>query len=560
MQGLLRLCCRAATDKKSDDCLSVGLQADMHRFFAPAGGAMKKPRLSEDVGSCESGPVPRSFLSLNVNGLFLRVEQKEGGWMDGVGDLVRRLEPDVIAMQEVKLTAKAPKGAKRGDGAARERDKPHDNDSKNEWQTVKRNMLEKDPWCHYTQRFSCADWRYAGTLTLFKKGLRAPEKLFYNLDLDDGRHDENGRVCIAQYSTGLRVANFYAPNNGWNEKSNFAARRAWDEKLLGFVRRTHEEQRELVVIGDLNVAHQDADVSHPDWFLAQTEKFRKGAAGTGETIADNDKGQPGFTRNERLRFSQVLGEGQLVDTWRQLHPEGVGGDMNDANWSWRGSEHQTDKYHARGMRIDYCLVSKSICARVQEAVIIGKGIQRREGFWGSDHSPVFLRLAVQDPEPGNVRSSPDPGSSPFQTAGADRDGKEEKIEPKIADRKARPPLPAVEHDPNNACGPCFVVRLSEWLHEEDDSEYGRGEGGEEELDAFLQYDVDYQDGQKVMIMSHTSTPEHLQGKGIAAHVTRAAFEYCRENRFKVHPTMCTYIRDNFLKKNPEFSDLVLPCG
>ena len=89
---------------------------------------------------------------------------------------------------------------------------------------------------------------------------------------------------------------------------------------------------------------------------------------------------------------------------------------------------------------------------------------------------------------------------------------------------------------------------------------GRGEGGEEELDAFLQYDVDYQDGQKVMIMSHTSTPERLQGKGIAAHVTRAAFEYCRKNHFKVHPTMCTYIRDNFLKKNPEFSDLVLPCG
>jgi exonuclease III len=286
-------------------------QTSMHRFFSPAGGAdAKRPKVGEDEseGSCESGPLPRSFLSLNVNGLKTRVDQPDGKWLEGIAKLVQELDPDVIAMQEIKLTAKAPPGAKKGDGKPRQRNQPWDNDKQTDWLNVKRKMLEREPWCRYIRRFSCADWRYAGTLTLFRRGLRKPEKVFYNLELEEGRHDDNGRACIAQYSTGLRVANFYVPNNGWTEESNFASRRAWDAKVLDFVRRTHQEQRQLVVVGDLNVAHQDADVTHPEWFLAQTgERSSRGrVAVEGERILEDDKGQPGFTRNEQLRFSQVL--------------------------------------------------------------------------------------------------------------------------------------------------------------------------------------------------------------------------------------------------------------
>jgi len=198
-------------------------------------------------------------------------------------------------------------------------------------------FLDKEQWCQlYTPYFSCADWRYAGTLTLFKKTLRKPEKFFFNLDLEEGgRHDSNGRVCIAQYSTGLRVANFYAPNNGYNEEKNFISRRAWDASLLGFVKRTQREQRQLVIIGDLNVAHQRSDVSHPHWFLAQGEKVRafgKAAKMPTHHVTTSDYGQAGFTPNEQLRFGKVLEDGGLIDTFRELHPEGVGPDIDDANW------------------------------------------------------------------------------------------------------------------------------------------------------------------------------------------------------------------------------------
>lgn len=44
------------------------------------------------------------------------------------------------------------------------------------------------------------------------------------------------------------------------------------------------------------------------------------------------------------------------------------------------------------MRIDFCLVSESMRARVQESSILASGVRRLEGFFGSDHSPIFLKL------------------------------------------------------------------------------------------------------------------------------------------------------------------------
>ena len=95
----------------------------MLQFLKP--GAAKRQRVEEvEEGDCESGPLPSSFLSLNVNGLIIRVSQGDGEWLEGIGKMVENLDPDVIGMQEVKLTAKAPPGAKKGDGRPRERDKP----------------------------------------------------------------------------------------------------------------------------------------------------------------------------------------------------------------------------------------------------------------------------------------------------------------------------------------------------------------------------------------------------------------------------------------------------
>ena len=66
-----------------------------------------------------------------------------------------------------------------------------------------------------------------------------------------------------------------------------------------FVSRAHAEGWELIFVGDLNVAHTPADISHPAFFLSQFVQ-------PGNPC---DSGQPGFTPNERRRFDDILQAG-----------------------------------------------------------------------------------------------------------------------------------------------------------------------------------------------------------------------------------------------------------
>ena len=52
-----------------------------------------------------------------------------------------------------------------------------------------------------------------------------------------------------------------------------------------------------------------------------------------------------------------------------------------------------------------------------------------------------------------------------------------------------------------------------------------------------------------MDMDHTFTPESMRGRGIAEHVTMAAFQHCEREGYKVMPT-CTYISGTFLSRHP----------
>jgi len=55
-------------------------------------------------------------------------------------------------------------------------------------------------------------------------------------------------------------------------------------------------------------------------------------------------------------------------------------------------------------------------------------------------------------------------------------------------------------------------------------------------------------------LNHTYTNPALRGKGLAAHVVRAALEFAKENNLKVIPT-CSYVQ-SFIAKNDEYKALV----
>ena len=57
-----------------------------------------------------------------------------------------------------------------------------------------------------------------------------------------------------------------------------------------------------------------------------------------------------------------------------------------------------------------------------------------------------------------------------------------------------------------------------------------------------------------MDLNHTYTHPALRGKGLAAQVVRAAFEFAKENNLKVIPT-CSYVQ-TFIRRYDEYKNLV----
>ena len=118
------------------------------------------------------------------------------------------------------------------------------------------------------------------------------------------------------------------------------------------------KKKSVIVTGDLNVAHNEIDLKHPE---------------TNHLSA-------GFTDEERDAFSKLLDIG-FVDTFRHLHKE----EIKYSYWSYR--------FHARennaGWRIDYFIVSERLRGRLEDAKIL-------TDIYGSDHCPVELDLKEAD--------------------------------------------------------------------------------------------------------------------------------------------------------------------
>ncbi|KAL2243001.1 UNVERIFIED_CONTAM: DNA-(apurinic or apyrimidinic site) lyase [Sesamum indicum] len=365
----------------------------MKRFFKPVekDGSFKKPTLSSssspvkdsekptenasDAGNEENIDTakkePLKFLTWNANSFLLRIKNN---WTE-FSKFVESLDPDVIAIQEVRMPAAGSKGASKNP-----RELKDDTSSSREEKQVVMRALSTAPFKNYNVWWSLSDSKYAGTALLIKNCFQ-PKKVSFSLDQTGSKHEPDGRVIFAEFES-FRLLNTYVPNNGWkDEESAFQRRRKWDKRILEFVLKTSDKP--LIWCGDLNVSHQDIDVSHPEFFSA---------AKLNGYVPPNkeDCGQPGFTVSERKRFDSILKEGKLVDAYRYLHKDK---DM-ERGFSWSG--HPVGKYRGKRMRIDYFIVSEKLKERIVACEMHGRGIEL-EGFYGSDHCPVSLELSYANP-------------------------------------------------------------------------------------------------------------------------------------------------------------------
>lgn len=188
---------------------------------------------------------------------------------------------------------------------------------------------------------------YSGTAVFTRQ---EPLNVTYDMGIDE--HDHEGRVITLEMPE-FYLVTVYTPNSQ-DQLRRLDYRMTWEDSFRQYVKRL-DEQKPVIICGDLNVAHEEIDLKNPK---------------TNHMSA-------GFTDEERAKFSELLAAG-FTDTFRHFNPDLA---SVYSYWSYR---FQARKKNA-GWRIDYFVVSNRFMDRVEGAAI-------HTEILGSDHCPVELTL------------------------------------------------------------------------------------------------------------------------------------------------------------------------
>src|SRR4051812_35379858 len=170
---------------------------------------------------------------------------------------------------------------------------------------------------------------YSGVSLHVKKSLADRELAFTHPDFDM-------ETRMVQVELGnLVLASVYVPNGG----KDYPAKLRFMTQLAGWARQLHDEGREVVLCGDINIARTEMDV-HP--------RERKPVIGQ--------------LPEERELFEKVLGE-HLVDVGRALAPDKA--DMFTWWAPWRNMRQRNI-----GWRLDYVLASSTVAARAASCAVL----------------------------------------------------------------------------------------------------------------------------------------------------------------------------------------------
>lgn len=194
---------------------------------------------------------------------------------------------------------------------------------------------------------------YSGTAIFSKK---KPNNVEFGLLDSDGKElDDEGRVICMEFEK-FFLLHCYTPNSGVElARLNFRTK-VWDVAFKNYIIKL-QKKKNVIVCGDLNVAHKEIDLKNPKTNLKTA----------------------GYTKEERASFETLLEEAKLVDTYRHLNPEKV----EYSYWSYRFNSRKKNT----GWRIDYFLVSEKYIKNIKKSLILTE-------ILGSDHAPVKLEFKV----------------------------------------------------------------------------------------------------------------------------------------------------------------------
>lgn len=200
----------------------------------------------------------------------------------------------------------------------------------------------------YYQYWNYADKKgYSGTAIFTKEKSLSETK---GIGIDE--HDHEGRVITLEYDNFYMVT-VYTPNSQ-NELARLDYRMKWEDDFRAYLKKL-EENKPVIVCGDMNVAHNEIDLKNP-------KTNRKNA---------------GFTDEEREKMTVLLDDG-FIDTFRYFYPD------QENIYSWWSYRFKAREKNA-GWRIDYFLTSESLKDKLIDAKI-------HTDIMGSDHCPVELDI------------------------------------------------------------------------------------------------------------------------------------------------------------------------
>ncbi|MFN9475367.1 exodeoxyribonuclease III [Acidovorax sp.] len=174
--------------------------------------------------------------------------------------------------------------------------------------------------------------------------------------LGDTEFDNEGRWVEARFDKPgrkLSIVSCYFPSGSSGEERQQAKFRFLAllyPKLLSM-----HEDREFILMGDVNIAHQNADLKN--W-------------------RSNQKNS-GFLPEERAWMTKVLNEGGLVDVYRRLHP-----DTTETCYTWWSNRGQAYANNV-GWRLDYQIATPGLAELARSASIY-------KGQKFSDHAPLVI--------------------------------------------------------------------------------------------------------------------------------------------------------------------------
>lgn len=251
------------------------------------------------------------LVTWNVNGI-------RASYSKGLQQLVEALKPDILCLQETK--------------AHREQVEP----------VAQTLGFGHDFW-------SSAERKGYSSVATFSQ--IQPLKVAKSFDCPE--YEREGRIVWSTYER-FDLYNIYFPNGGSGpERHQFKQKFLKD--LLEHLQFEIRKGKEIIVVGDYNVAHQDIDVYDP----------------TGLALVS------GFLPEEREWFNKFFELG-FVDAYRHFNP-----DKNKV-YSW-WSYKDMARLKNNGWRIDYICITKGLVPYLKSCEVLMSHV-------GSDHCPVIAEF------------------------------------------------------------------------------------------------------------------------------------------------------------------------